>query len=302
MKALVESGLDDDLAVLECLAAWTTPNHNHRMLAALARRGVVVLTTNFDDLIEQAYRELPGAPPLHVAVFDEDFPDGAPEPADGPALWKLHGSFVRAGADTRSSLQATMTRVLALTQTGRRYRFLASVLAAMDVLVVGYSGWGDFDVVPVIARTASPYRLTWTMHEESDGFRLRDSGEDELDAAWETDVVGLDRVLLNVDGDGRPVRAPEHVRQLFGRTRECSNGCAPSAGLTSASPPCRRRRTGSGSASRKRPTPSSRIGPRASRLRSRAATRSCNPPSSFGSRPVTRGRSRGGCTQARGSS
>jgi hypothetical protein len=220
MMALVDSGLDDDLAVLECLARCKVPNRNHRMLAELARSGVVVLTTNFDDLIERAYAELPDAPPLHVGVFDAEFPDRAPEPDDGPALWKLHGSFERDGVDTRASLQATMTSVLALTQTGRRYRFLAAVLEAMDVLVVGYSGWDDFDIVPVIARTPSQRRLTWTMHEDTDRFRVRDarSARADLNANWESDAVGLDRVLLNLDADGETLRDPAHVCQLYGRT------------------------------------------------------------------------------------
>jgi hypothetical protein len=238
MKALIDSGLDPELTVLECLAACTSPNRNHRLLAALARSGVVILTTNFDDLIERAYGDLPDAPPLRVAVFDDEFPDvGAI--ANGPSLWKLHGSFRRGTEDARASMRATMASVLALSKSSRRHEFLASVLRTMDVLVVGYSGWDDFDIIPVITRTPSLQRLTWTTHEDGDRFECRDSraARAELSATWDVDAVGIDRVLLNLDADGAPLRDPANVLQLFAPTNRVLEQLCAARGVSLADPP-----------------------------------------------------------------
>jgi NAD-dependent SIR2 family protein deacetylase len=70
MKALQDSELDQNLSVLDCLECdW--PNKNHFLLGGLVRAGCVVMTTNFDTLIEQAYQDPnPGNwPQIRVVIF-----------------------------------------------------------------------------------------------------------------------------------------------------------------------------------------------------------------------------------------
>src|SRR5712691_8714999 len=55
MGQLAQS-IDQDLHVLACLDDCEQPNSNHYVLAELIPRGGVVMTTNFDRLIEIAYR------------------------------------------------------------------------------------------------------------------------------------------------------------------------------------------------------------------------------------------------------
>jgi hypothetical protein len=71
MKALQDSELDRNLSVLDCLEC-DKPNKNHFLLASLVHAGCVVMTTNFDTLVEQAYQQLnPGNwPELRVAIYN----------------------------------------------------------------------------------------------------------------------------------------------------------------------------------------------------------------------------------------
>src|ERR1044072_5800137 len=95
MGELVQSRIDPDLHVLDCLDECEHPNFNHYVLAELVRRGSVVMTTNFDRLIEVAYQRTakPGELPLRVVYNDAQFPSDGPSHSKEPVLWKLHGSL-----------------------------------------------------------------------------------------------------------------------------------------------------------------------------------------------------------------
>jgi len=77
------------------------------VLAALLRRGAIVVTTNFDRLIEIAYARTapPGELPLRIAFTDEHFPPAGPPADTPPTLWKIHGTLTAAGRPMRDSLQ-----------------------------------------------------------------------------------------------------------------------------------------------------------------------------------------------------
>ena len=215
MKALQDSRLDPDLRVLDCLDAGDRPNENHFLLAEMIAAGCLVMTTNFDTLIEAAYARprAPDAPVLRVAVYSDEFPS---EPPSGgpPTLWKLHGSLTRDGVPTRDSIAATLTTVLAGTEHGRRAQFLEAVAREMDLLLVGYSGWDDFDIVPVLASTPSARRLFWVQHamdEAAPRAAVAGAAIDNPRLQFEADALGRDRVFYNEDGHEQPVRAPENL-------------------------------------------------------------------------------------------
>jgi SIR2-like protein len=227
MKALQDSGLDEELRVLDCLGDCDRPNRNHFIIADLLHAGSPILTTNFDCLIEHAYEQLnPGDwPALRVVVYDKEFSSTLLEEDSVPTLWKLHGSLKRDGGDTRDSLEATMTAVLARTQDGNKYRLLADVLRKRDVLVLGYSGWDDFDVVPLIAGTRSDTRLIWVDHNSQvngpgvlTGTEVLEEIKQDSHVEWESDTVGRNRVFFNVDQDGKQVREPRSLKMIRGLT------------------------------------------------------------------------------------
>jgi hypothetical protein len=166
MMELAQSGIDPDLHVLDCLDACEHPNPNHYLCAELIRRGALVMTTNFDRLIEMAYRRTAKSDdrPLRVIHEDADFPEPGSLGDGAPTLWKLHGSLSVDGRSTRASLQATIIQVLWPGLTRRKQAFVRAVLAARDLVVLGYSGSDDLDLVPLLADTPSARAIVWIDH------------------------------------------------------------------------------------------------------------------------------------------
>jgi hypothetical protein len=123
---------DSYFPILEVLES-DRPNANHAALAELARRGVLraILTSNFDTLIERAFRE--AAVPLQVLVGSRDAVEVRPLPGVC-TLVKVHGSVT-----------ATSTLVDTVSQ---KLRGLAPVILARigellrdnHLLVAGFSG------------------------------------------------------------------------------------------------------------------------------------------------------------------
>lgn len=215
MSELVQSGLDPKLSVLECLDSCDKPNRNHFILAQLIRSHHIVVTTNFDRLIEVAYARIATEddPPLRVVCMDDDFPETGPPP-DQPTLWKLHGSISVNGQDTRHSIQATMMSILSTSMTARKSRFLKRVLADFDLFVVGYSGWDDLDIIPTLANSPSEQRLIWIDHKDGvaepvikDALTL----DEKARAHWEIDSVARDRIRFTTDPAGETIRDPRKV-------------------------------------------------------------------------------------------
>lgn len=211
MHALVQHDLDPQLNVLNCFDACERPNGNHFALAELIHEGAIVVTTNFDRLIEIAWHRLYANEHLEIAVFNEDFPPSADDVA-GPTLWKIHGSLSVDGRDTRRSVQATMASALSTSLSSRKAVFLASVLRSRDVVVVGYSGWDDFDLVPIIGDTMSTRRLTWIDHAPAYG-GISDATQAlaACTAMFECDAVGRDRVWFITGPRGEAIRDAEHT-------------------------------------------------------------------------------------------
>jgi len=215
MNDLAESGLDPQLSVLNCFDKCDRPNRNHFILAHLIRAGHVVVTTNFDGLIEKAFAHINGKDdlPLRVVYMDEDFPDRGPSYDDPPTIWKLHGSLSVNGMNTRNSIQAKVFAMLTTTMTMHKRAFLTQLLANFELFVVGYSGWDDLDIIPILSNTPSKKRLIWIDHRGVpeplviDGNHLKKGDTTN----WEIDSVARDRIMFNVDEYGNIIRSPENI-------------------------------------------------------------------------------------------
>jgi hypothetical protein len=227
MTALVSSGTDPELRVLQCLDNTTSPNENHAILASLILEGAVVMTVNFDTLIESAYSYIAPAvaPPLQVALYDDDFPDDGSWCDPTPRLWKLHGSMRVGEKTTRASIQATLPAVLARSMSRRKRNFLADVLADRDLLVVGYSGGDDFDIVPLLEDTVSRHRLVWIDHKGIGGVTpVPDSRKMRL----HSDVLGRERIRYDRAADMSEIRPPSAIQIVEADTRLVLQAMMPS--------------------------------------------------------------------------
>jgi hypothetical protein len=240
MGELVQTRIDPDLHVLDCLDECEHPNRNHYILAELIRRGATVMTTNFDRLIEIAYQRTacPGEQALCIVHEDAEFPVEGPSAAKSPTLWKLHGSLSVAGAPTRRSLQATMVQVMWPALRTNKRAFLERVLETDDLLVLGYSGSDDLDLVPTLAEAPSQRALVWVDHEPRDrasGRQPRSAPDivKNQKALTQYEVVGRERVFFirGHPGDSPAadpttvVLMPADTRDVIERLRErfCSD-------------------------------------------------------------------------------
>ncbi len=180
-----------------CTPTWTDvfdifdgsafPTELHRWAATAIARGSAVFTTNFDSLIEAAFgaARKPHARPLR-AVFEEGV-SGSPESSFDeclrnpytPCLYKLHGSIRRLvaansnecmlEATDRSSIRAVLTRI---GDSSARFGLPPVTSAVFTkhlrdrlLLVLGYSGLDDFDVLPTLSAHADDLKgVIWIAH------------------------------------------------------------------------------------------------------------------------------------------
>lgn len=137
------------------------PNNNHYALAQMAKTGKIntILTTNFDTLLEQAFKKL--EVPFRVVLSDEDFRNYQPD--NFCAILKLHGSIT-----SESSLIDTVTQKLKGLSESKR-QCIAQLLQNEQLCVMGFSG-DDFrfgeDYIPI--QQALQYQsITWIKHPGS---------------------------------------------------------------------------------------------------------------------------------------
>lgn len=148
---------DSWFPVLEVLDS-DRPNANHYALADLAAAGTLhaIVTTNFDTLIERAFRER--GVPLSIYVRPEDYSDG-PRPATC-ALYKIHGSTKDAATLVDTASQKL--RGLPLVVRAR----LCDLMRQFHFLFLGFSGadlaFSD-DYLGVQAAVRESGGITWVM-------------------------------------------------------------------------------------------------------------------------------------------
>lgn len=175
----VISKFDHDLNVLDAICSYKIPNLNHYNLAKLAILGNYIITPNFDDLIERAIINL-GYSPVTICT-DEDFGSYVlySEQNDSNVIpvFKLHGSFYKYTGNksekyiVKETLQASLTSILSnnekLSLSKPKYQLLKDIIKNTKALIVaGYSGSDDFDIVPVLKELV-PYNLIWIDHNDN---------------------------------------------------------------------------------------------------------------------------------------
>ena len=190
------------------------PNFLHRCLAGALSDGCPVLTTNFDRLIESAH---PRRGSLRALATAADFQrHGAQSPRG--VLAKLHGS-----SEDQDSLCATLANVgrlgPAFAWDVRRGEYLARVRRDFPLVVLGYSGADDLDVMPRLEISKSTQPLLWVVHGPSP-----------------VRTVGLRRLdRLPLLPEVRAFLRQQNAHVWFGPTREALaliEGCNPPAAIT----------------------------------------------------------------------
>jgi tetratricopeptide (TPR) repeat protein len=153
---------DENLAFADFIDEARTPMASHRRLAAAAVQGARVLTTNVDDLLEQAVVDLGGtAHTVDVHAADLTRTGGS------VAVVKLRGTRqAHAGGDRRPAGTARMT-IDAIGAGGpaspanqRVEEHLTTALAGRDLVVCGLTATDELDVLPVLGGSR-PRSVVW---------------------------------------------------------------------------------------------------------------------------------------------
>ena len=200
---------------LQSMFHTSRPNENHYQLARLLDAGHTIFTTNFDCLIEQACDEL--GIPYRVLVTEADYEECIENRSaiENP-IFKLHGTALSHRIDSES-VSATMQFVTTeRTRMASKWKAADNELADSDLLVVGYSGSDDFDVMPSIR--FAPGRVAWVLHDSSAPPIVKTMNEDRAPPG-----IGVDRKLAwffgRMFGDlsymGKVKRKPEDI--IFAR-------------------------------------------------------------------------------------
>ncbi|MFX1239385.1 MAG: SIR2 family protein, partial [Promethearchaeota archaeon] len=166
----VQESIDPDLHVLDILSECTFPNSNHLFLAEAAKIGCPIITTNFDSLIEHALIALGlKKDEIYPVITREDW---MMEPGNKIPVYKLHGSLMNVSRDldTRSSIQATL-RQISRGKGGEspileswKLNTLKHILVNHDLIILGYSGYDDLDIIPTLKLIQSEKCIIWIAH------------------------------------------------------------------------------------------------------------------------------------------
>ncbi|MFX1537161.1 MAG: tetratricopeptide repeat protein, partial [Promethearchaeota archaeon] len=176
----LQYSIDPHLGVLNNYAKCKSPNQNHLFLAQMLLQNHVVLTTNFDSLIEHALLKL-GASRKQIKpiIYREDWQALSKAvlrilKRRKYRVYKLHGSLIDIcyNTDTRDSLQATLAQITrgkgeALQLEPWKRELLSLIFQNHDVVVLGYSGLDDFDILPTMWAIPSPKRILWISHDSA---------------------------------------------------------------------------------------------------------------------------------------
>ncbi|MDQ3821700.1 MAG: SIR2 family protein [Actinomycetota bacterium] len=167
MEWLIEA-VDEELSLLAFFDD-ALPGPLHTALASAALVGAQLVTVNFDDLVE---RELAaaGATPSTVDAHAK----GRVVRGRGPAVLKLHGTrVVHERGSVHPATQPLHATISEIVRRGggfglstRAASRLRRAVTGRELIVVGYSGSDDLDVVPALAK-ASPERVRWLQHADA---------------------------------------------------------------------------------------------------------------------------------------
>jgi len=169
---------------LNARGAGIQPNAIHEFLAEMLELGHIVLTTNIDSLIEDAYRQRTDKILKKCAIYDADFDELTPDPDSAAGyLIKLHGSFYSpSGDDTRDSI-VTLLYQLQCAAAQHKIDLIYALLKDHDWIVLGHSMRDEYDLYPALSDSQmkkKKKRIYWIKHCGDPNFYNITCGKDSF--------------------------------------------------------------------------------------------------------------------------
>ncbi len=209
---ILRDTLDPDLKIIDYYGQCDKPNLQHFFLADMINRGHFVMTTNFDFLIECALQKS-GVPknaiiPVITKQDFEDFSDPRSLFKKGKkAVYKIHGSTKNIITEeiTKDSLVATI-QALGSGKEGEnvfqvepfKRPLFDNISNNRTLVVMGYSGSDDFDIVPTLRVLEHIQDIIWINYVRDDG------GEEPIyeiemeDISNNGNLTKIDQILVDI--------------------------------------------------------------------------------------------------------
>ncbi|MFX1374281.1 MAG: tetratricopeptide repeat protein [Promethearchaeota archaeon] len=209
---IIRKLLDNDLKILEYLEQCDKPNSIHHSLAEMINRGHYVITTNFDFLIEHAIIESnKNNDPIFSVITEHDYKQYENIfdhlNTGKKFLFKIHGSTkdILTNRSTKDYFVSLIHKIgsyksefnLFFVEPYKGVLF-NKLLNKAVIIIIGYSGLNDFDIIPILKKYHKMKRIIWVNHIENNGdkekiseiFINREHSAEDLDK--------LNKILLGI--------------------------------------------------------------------------------------------------------
>jgi len=211
LLAIVQE-LDPNLSFIDYYEQCDKPNIQQFFLAEMMEKGHIVLTTNFDFLIEYALMQLKTPKKQIVPVITGKNFLKFRDPLrllkkNKKIIYKVHGATknVITEEDTRDSLIASI-RAIGLNKEESNifelqpYKYLSLKKALKDrtLVVMGYSGNNDFDIIPTIKAIENIQNIIWINHIEDYEGREKIYEIDSSIADKTDELSQVDKILVEL--------------------------------------------------------------------------------------------------------
>ena len=180
---IVRDILDKDLKIIDYYGLCNSPNYQHFFLADMIKKGHFVMTTNFDFLIEYALQqsEVPNDD-IKPVITENDFKQFS-NPINlykerKKTVYKIHGSTknIITKENTKKSLVATLQAFGSAKEGENVFQvepfkrpLFDNISNGRTLIVMGYSGSDDFDIVPTLMVLKNLKNIIWINHIQDDG-------------------------------------------------------------------------------------------------------------------------------------
>jgi len=141
------------------------PNFNHLFMAQLAYNNLspMVITTNFDSLLEKALYYY-GVNDFDFLYNNNDFKNFQKK-GNAFKVIKLHGSLKnKVGKKSYDSVFISINQVGKVVPKAKQ-ETLKYILKNYHIVFMGYSGMDDFDLLPIFLTTKSNKSIYWINHK-----------------------------------------------------------------------------------------------------------------------------------------
>ena len=161
-EIIVRSGAGDSYFPLLTLLESARPNANHKAIVEMVKQRMVcaIITTNFDTLLERAFRQ--ENIKLNVIISENDYAESFQ--MRGCNLFKIHGTVF----DPTSLVDTVTQKYVGLSVVKRT--FLKNLLKNYDVVFLGFSGADfsfDLDYIPIHEAVNNNHAIKWIKHPGS---------------------------------------------------------------------------------------------------------------------------------------